>query len=81
LAVLTLFRVLTYFSSISSAAILFKRSDVRGWLISGSEPAAVTAVLLGWDATVVTVAAGLEMAATEVMFTRGRFSAPLLAGC
>jgi len=81
LAVLTLFRALTCFSSSSNAAILFKRSDVRDWFVSGSDPAAVTAVLLGWDATVVTVVAGLEMAAAEVMFTRGRFSAPLLTGC
>jgi len=36
---------------------------------------AVTAVFLGWDATVVTVVAGLEMAAAEVMFSRGLFSA------
>jgi len=79
LAVLTLFRALTCFSSSSNAAILFKRSDVRGWFISRS--AAVSAVLLGWDATVVTVVAGLEMAVVEAMFTRGRFSAVLLTGC
>jgi len=80
-AVLALFRVLTCFSSSSNAANLFKRFDLRGWLTSGSELPAVTAVLLGWDATVVTVMAGLEMAAAEVMFTRGRISATLLAGC
>lgn len=80
LAVLTLSRDLAFSSSLSNAAILSMSSNARGWFTSGTELAAVTAVLLGWEATVVTVVAGQGIDAA-VMFTRVRVPAPLLPGC
>jgi len=54
-------------------------SNTRGCFTSRTELAAVTAVLLGWEAIVVTVVAGQGIDAA-VMFTRVRVPAPLLAG-